>query len=70
MGEVIEMGGGTKLDVPPDKVLEKAIGKLDKVVLVGIDKDGEPYDAASTADGCEVLWMLRKFELRLLNNYE
>ena len=48
MAEIIEMGGVTRLDIPADKVLKGAIGKLDQVVIVGIESDGKGYYAASS----------------------
>ena len=64
---VIPIGGVTKLDLPPDMVLEKAIGKLNKVIIIGYDKDGEHYFASSVADGGDVLWLIEKFKRSLLN---
>jgi len=66
MGEVIELGCITRLDIPPDKVLEKAIGKMDSVVIMGYDKEGEEVFASSIADGGQVLWLLEKCKLKLL----
>lgn len=66
MGEVIFLGGITSLDIPADRVLEQALGKLDKVVLTGFDKAGDYYFASSCADGGDVLWLLRKCEQKLL----
>lgn len=59
--KVIPIGGVTKLDLPPDRILEEAKGKLDGVVIIGFPKDGfggQVYAASSYADGGEVLWLL------------
>ncbi len=66
MGEVIELGCITRLDLPADKVLEKAIGQLDSVVIMGYDKEGEEVFASSIADGRAVLWLLEQCKLKLL----
>ena len=66
MGDVIELGCITRLDLPPDKVLEKAIGQLDSVVIMGYDKEGEQVFASSIADGGQVLWLLEQCKLELL----
>jgi len=66
MGDVIELGCITRLDLPPDKVLEKAIGQLDSVVIMGYDKEGEEVFASSIADGGQVLWLLEQCKLKLL----
>jgi hypothetical protein len=57
----------TTLDIPPDRVLESAIGTLDGVVLLGYDKDGGEYFASSYGDDRTVLWLLEKLKARLLN---
>lgn len=66
MGDVIELGCITRLDLPADKVLEKAIGQLDSVVIMGYDKEGEEVFASSIADGGSVLWLLEQCKLKLL----
>lgn len=66
MGEIIELGGVTKLDIPADRVLEKAIGTMEGVVLVGYDKNGVLYTASSYADGGQVLWLLEACKNRLM----
>jgi hypothetical protein len=57
----------TTLDIPPDRVLESAIGTLDGVVLLGYAKDGGEYFASSYGDDRTVLWLLEKLKARLLN---
>lgn len=65
--KVILFTGITKLDLPPDRILESAIGKeLQGVVILAYDKDGEEYFCSSYADGGTVLWMLERAKLRLL----
>lgn len=59
--------GITKLDMPPDFILEAAIGKLQGVVLMGWDQDGEFYACSSYADGGTVLWLMEQTKKRLLD---
>ena len=67
MGKVILYSGITRLDLPPDRILEQAIGKeLQGVVVLAYDKDGEEYFCSSYADGGTVLWMIERAKLRLL----
>lgn len=68
MGELIELGGITTLDIPVDRVLENAKGKIsdDGVVLIGFDNDGELYFASSIADGGSVIWLLEMAKKCLL----
>lgn len=67
MGKVITFTGITKLDLPPDRILDGAAGKLDGVLILGWDKDGNEYFASSYADGGTNLWLLERCKLRLLN---
>ena len=66
MGTVTNIGGITKLDLPPDRVLEAARGKLSSVVIIGYDNEENEYFASSIADGPEVLWMLERAKMKLL----
>ena len=67
MSNVILFNGITKLDLDPDMVLENTKGKLEGVILIGYDKEGEEYFASTYADGGDVLWLLERMKLRLLN---
>lgn len=66
MGDVIELGCITRLDLPADRVLENNIGELDSVVIMGYDKEGDEVFASSIADGGAVLWLLEQCKLKLL----
>ena len=67
---VVDFDGITKLDIPPDRILEGAKGKLQSVAIVGYDEDGEEYFASSQADGGEVLWLLERCKLNLLRQVD
>jgi hypothetical protein len=67
MGKVVNLNNVTRLDLPPDRVLESAVGKLEGVVILGYDKDGEEYFASSYADGADVLWLMERAKLDLLS---
>jgi hypothetical protein len=67
MSNVIPFNGITRLDLNPDMVLENTKGKLEGVIIIGYDKDGEEYFASSYADGGDVLWLLERMKMRLLN---
>lgn len=55
--EVIELDVISRLDIPPDRVLQKALDAgLTEVVVIGYDADGQEYFASSQADGGDVLW--------------
>lgn len=66
MSKVVNFTGITKLDIPADRVLEAAIGILDKVVVMGYDHEGREYFASSIADGGDVLWLPERSKKKLL----
>ena len=63
---VIPLGGITRLDLPADRILESAKGKMQGVVLLGFDDDGDLYFASSYADGGDVVWLLEMAKKKLL----
>lgn len=66
MGNVIDWHGITKHDLPPDRLLNAALDKLESVVIIGFDKDGDEYFASSLADGGDVLWLMERAKIELL----
>lgn len=66
MGEVVDLRVITTLDLDPDRLLQKAIGKMARVVIIGETIDGEEYFASSVADGGTILWDMERAKLRLL----
>lgn len=67
MAKIIEFTGITKLDLPPDRILETAMGKLKGVVILGYDTEGEEYFACTYADGGTVNWLLDRCKQKLLS---
>ena len=54
--KVIPFNGITRLDLPPERILQMAIeADLEGVIVIGYTKDGEEYAASSYADGGTVL---------------
>ncbi len=66
MAKVIPFKGITKLDLDPDTILENNKGKLEGVVIMGWDKNGNEYFASSYADGGTVLWLVERLKKALL----
>lgn len=65
--EVIELDVVSRLDIPPDRVLQKALDAgLTEVVVIGYDADGQEYFASSQADGGDVLWHIERAKMKLL----
>ena len=56
----------TKLDSNPDHILKPAIGELSSVIIVGYDKDGYEYFASSLADAAQVVWLLERAKIILM----
>lgn len=64
---VVNFSGITKLDMPPDRILDAAKGKLEGgVIVIGYDTDGDEYFASSIANGPDVLWLLERMKMKLL----
>ena len=67
ISNVINLDLVTRLNLPANRVLEAAIDKLDRVVIMGYDNDGDFYFASSIADGGEVLWLTEAMKQHLLS---
>ena len=65
MGTVVPINGITRLDLPPNQILDAARDQLECVVVLGYDNDGQEYFATSLADGGEVLWLLERCKASL-----
>lgn len=65
---VVELEVFTKMNIPPDRVLSAAVGKLQDAIVIGWEEEtGLLYFASSNANGPEVLWLLEKAKERLLS---
>jgi hypothetical protein len=65
--EVVELNMVTKLDLPAERVLRRAIeAGVQSVVIVGYDADGEEYFCSSIADGGTAVWLMERCKLKLL----
>lgn len=70
MSNIVDFNGITRLNLDPDRVLNKAIGKLTDVIIIGYDKDGEEYFSSSIAGGPEITWLLDRMKYMLMNTVE
>jgi len=68
MSEVIKFPGKTYADIPPDDVLTSGMGKLSGVVLVGYTNDGQEYIASSMSDGPQMVWLLERAKLYVIED--
>lgn len=67
MSKIIILPCVTSLNLPPNRVLQGAWGKLQGVVVIGWEKQGDFYFASSIADGGDVMWLLEKAKKELLD---
>ena len=66
MGEVVNLPGPTRIDSPPEKILNAAQKQnLKSVVIIGWTED-DWYFASSIAAGPEVLWLLELARKKLM----
>lgn len=56
----------TDKDIDPDVMLRLADGKLQGVVILGVDKNGDEFFSSSYADGGDVLWLLERARIDLM----
>jgi len=57
----------TSLDIDVERVLNGAVdAALQRVLVIGIDADGEFYFASSVSDGGSVLWDMEMARLKLM----
>lgn len=67
MSNVIDLPVVTTLDIPSNRILEAAIDKVDAVLILGWDENGELYFASSKADGGHCLWLMELAKKKLLD---
>lgn len=67
MGNVINLPVVTTLDIPAERILNKAIeSDLKEVMVIGTDKEGNFYFASSFGDGGNVLWLLERTRIEIM----
>ena len=64
------MSNVTRLNLPVDRILEGAIGKMESLIIIGYTKEGNEYFASTYSDGGDVLWLLERCKQDLLNPME
>jgi hypothetical protein len=68
MGEVVDLPIVTKLDLDPQRVLQKALAAgMTEVVIVGFGPDGEFFFSSSKADAGAVIWHLEMAKKKLMD---
>lgn len=69
MGEVVDFPGETYLDIDPDVMLKATLGKLQKMIIIGEDHEGEAYLATSTSSLADMLLDLENAKIEIMNRY-
>ena len=58
----------SKTAANPDTVLEKAIGQLESVLVIGYDKNGHiDVRASMNLQHKDILWLIELFKTKMLN---
>jgi len=65
--KVLRTAGKDLTESDPDVILENTKGKLEGFIICGYDKEGKEYFASTYADGGDVLWLLERMKMCLLN---
>jgi len=66
MTNVVRFTGISYLPLDPDRLLEEAIGQLERVMIIGVDKEGNEYFASSEPDGGTCVWDMERAKHKLL----
>lgn len=60
MGDVVKLRTISFGELNPDDILQAAIGKLERVTIIGRTKEGEEYLAFSDPESGVVVWDLER----------
>lgn len=67
MSKIVELPVITKLDIPVERILRRAQeADLESAVVIGFTADGDFWFSSTQADGGDVIWLLEKAKLELL----
>ena len=66
MGDVVHLNVTTTLDITADRVLEAAMGKLNGVMILGWDKDGEEWVTSSMGSVGDILFLLERAKAKAM----
>lgn len=68
MSNILNFTGGTLIPHEPDTVLNAAIGKLETVLVVGVDKNGELYVASDNSSVAGNLLLCKRAEMFFMDS--
>jgi len=64
---IIVLNNRSTLNLPVDRVCDAAKEVCEKVLIIGVDKEGNSYYAANFADKYETNFMVSQFLHKLMN---
>lgn len=65
--DIIAFPGATSLDISPELVLSEASKQeFERVIVIGLTKDGDEYVSCSDADGGVFLWDVERAKHRMM----
>lgn len=67
MGEVVMFDGHTVLDLPPDRVIEAAMGRLSMCLVIGTTHEGDTWLATSIGDIEKAIFQLERAKHHLMH---
>lgn len=66
MSNIVTLPVVTRLDLPPERIIEAAASAgLKDVIVIGLTDDDDFYFAGNMADGGKALWLLELAKLKL-----
>lgn len=65
---IVRFTGLTKLDLEPDTILQKAIGELKEVLIIGTTLDGNQYLASSSSDAKNMIWHIETAKFMIMES--
>jgi hypothetical protein len=65
---IVRFTGLTKLDLEPDAILNKAIGELREVLIIGTTLDGNQYLASSSNDAKNMIWHVETAKFMIMES--
>lgn len=67
MSNIVKLETISYGELNPDDLLEAALGKLERVTIIGRDKDGKEYFAFSDPESGVILWDLERAKHTLVS---
>lgn len=70
MSEIVSLNAETRLNLEPDKMMDRLKGQFDTLIYAGRDKDGKFHAGSSIGDVGEMLVLIELFKAELMQGVE